>query len=1640
MRPIQQFHIGNINQVSSYEYSVDRSNIIDSILGTFNSQTRIVALGGEDGCGKTVFAKQFNKKQVNNSVLISVNGINLLTTDLNYLTWDLISQICVICQKQMPEDDGRTEGILAKYIGYLKHHLKSRNIKDFFVVVDGFDQIQPEVAERINHIIYFFFNLTVDTVNYLLIGDAERNKKLFEKLGWQNSTRTILSNFSYDETKKFLEEQIDYEESLFANIYRISKGNPTTISTLLRVMKRNYEIDFHSNLQNGIELDKLYAIEYELYKERFEEIDEILSVLVFGDVSMRLEQLLGVTKISNGKFNEILDFAAILEVKDGIVAFKSDSFARFVRKYLKHLENKALKSIVSYINQNPNDSTLNGSLIKYNHRIGNSTEVVRLLSPSYCEQMLADSRSYNALIENIELGLENVSKEETPKDSLRLALLKSILTDRTRLSLLTLEMLSCLALDDLNSALVIALKVSTIEDRFKLLTLLASRLASENKIIPEEIKIQINELFSRINFRPDNNLIDLIRLTMDFSIEITLKLINILRENLNDDDVVDSIISKITVDKISAGSLGSLRNDAPLLENIKNQDIRNFLADLGTIQSFDDDDFLRLFNSSEDRFAKITIMRLWIRSTKERKNLAKIIQKSIEFAIDSTELVLNASILNDLTLPIDLLTEKADFEELNLQITRLLEAPNTRRPTIDYIRLRVRFIYTSSLFENKLVINDYQEILDVTSEIYDLPTRLHGYLIILRSLDKYSQLHKTADVKNLKDRIIGSFFDQLEIGLRESAVHENIYNSFLEEIITLEEKYILMFFERTIPFLTEQRANDLYLSVLKLYLSRDASELVFGIIRYLFEKIKKQSDKETAAFLILRGMSQEEEIDSTLRNSCIRLAESVVQRSQNTEFLLNSYAYLLILNKDADWLVKNDYQQALINIISQIPCVHSQIVVNYKVSNLLVQSNTETSKKLLTNVEDLKRNIENHSFVALSVIDKLLSLLVRCLPGLDKNPLVFDDVLSFLKNNISKVPSEYSQLAIYVLIAERLYLNDKIVELNQIVQDHIFRILDNNASNPAFKDLFRQAARVIYLTSPVRFESDLTKIKDKEVKKQIVNSVIGFMMNRCPGDDKCEIKKMDRKLKYNTILQILSLIKYHSEDYAITGILTPLLDSIAKNKLDYTKEQLIDIHTKIDTIIASKLPDTRNIKHEGYVILLRSVLSRIYPKKNKLILEDLRNLNSLANNIPSKSDLAFVKCTILESVGDVEKDDSFIRELVRDINDLIEQIPVFEERMERLEVFLNVLSNIDRAKSKSYLKNIFDSLKNSEEAYLEIQKEFIDLAYKIDKNWAEKLVTIYDDDPARAKLGKSLKKHLNHIRVVADFENSKEQKLQYLPELSEFLLRKLNSGVFTPKSFKYLRDYIILASNLPFDEASIVYTFVIQNLVVKYKNTNEANTLLVEVAKSLMSNLNLVNLMEREYQADIQQKEIGSLTQSGTTMINLGERQKALDTIVGWFTSNEPQEIILIDPYFEPKSIDFLKLVKAHLPNSSVKVLTSVNKKDENFEDLRDTYQNLWQEICDEEAPDNEITFVNKFDYTGTPLHDRWLVSPDTMSGMSLGTSYSSLGINKITSISILDIGAVQTIINDFVTPFLEKRIKRLSDNSRLIYRTTSVF
>lgn len=110
---------------------------------------------------------------------------------------------------------------------------------------------------------------------------------------------------------------------------------------------------------------------------------------------------------------------------------------------------------------------------------------------------------------------------------------------------------------------------------------------------------------------------------------------------------------------------------------------------------------------------------------------------------------------------------------------------------------------------------------------------------------------------------------------------------------------------------------------------------------------------------------------------------------------------------------------------------------------------------------------------------------------------------------------------------------------------------------------------------------------------------------------------------YNTI----SILELAEMDNSIFSIISNIYRT--EFYKTFTKIQIADIIEKLTTIIETKLPDNKNIKHDGYKII--SKLKVILLNKNASN-NELKQLYEQAENLDNISDRLFVKSQLLDNL------------------------------------------------------------------------------------------------------------------------------------------------------------------------------------------------------------------------------------------------------------------------------------------------------------------------------------------------------------------------------------------------------------------------
>jgi hypothetical protein len=169
-------------------------------------------------------------------------------------------------------------------------------------------------------------------------------------------------------------------------------------------------------------------------------------------------------------------------------------------------------------------------------------------------------------------------------------------------------------------------------------------------------------------------------------------------------------------------------------------------------------------------------------------------------------------------------------------------------------------------------------------------------------------------------------------------------------------------------------------------------------------------------------------------------------------------------------------------------------------------------------------------------------------------------------------------------------------------------------------------------------------------------------------------------------------------------------------------------------------------------------------------------------------------------------------------------------------------------------------------------------------------------------------------------------------------------------------------------------------------------------------------------------------------VISPGERYKAVDLLKKWFAKNIENQLIIIDPYFTEKELNILQLIQEVKPNCEVKILTSKTKSknnnnvdsETNKSNNKEIYIKQWQSISSDNPLPTIIRIVWDRDTLDTPIHDRWIVEPNSKRGLKLGTSFNGFG-NKEASIEELNTESLLNV-EDIINKYLYKEVRNIGN------------
>jgi hypothetical protein len=340
------------------------------------------------------------------------------------------------------------------------------------------------------------------------------------------------------------------------------------------------------------------------------------------------------------------------------------------------------------------------------------------------------------------------------------------------------------------------------------------------------------------------------------------------------------------------------------------------------------------------------------------------------------------------------------------------------------------------------------------------------------------------------------------------------------------------------------------------------------------------------------------------------------------------------------------------------------------------------------------------------------------------------------------------------------------------------------------------------------------------------------------------------------------------------------------------------------------------------------------------------------------------------------------------------------------------------------------------------QRKLIDIAYRVDSDLASSLASMADKDEARLEARRNLKQQLNLNklknsmieRTKLEDEDAQTNEIDY-SRAAWKLLSSLNSGRIETLNMNEIKDYIVIASKSPITRSYPILAWITENCIRRYSNTDQASTYIRPIFEAIVLGSELSLKIAEKSANSLKRKrpEEKSKKKNIGFVIKPGDRESVLLYIKEWIEENVKDYLIICDPFFGLSELVILRDIKSVKPKCKVYILSS--KKHQIQQGIQspweESYLNYWRKnISDQEPPETEFIIIGTISQGETPIHDRWWLTKG--SGLRLGSSYNSLGISKMSDISLLDWEEALTR-EDEINQYI-RMSKREHNNERLVY------
>lgn len=1622
------------------EAGVKRGFLLDEIKDLASNDSKLVIVEGSEGIGKTNLLLQFAERHKTNCFSYFINPAFRFTYKLDYLMEDLGKQIYFLNTSDIPDDDiPITEGVFNKLIFDL---IKSPNRKKnpLYFVLDGLDQIEKSDLELILSVLH---NLPWGVNNFFFIvsGDREKLKSILPEAAIKKAKTFRVPRFSPEETSKFFGFDNDTNKEFILEINNTWKGHPERLSQVKRILDSGINIEDFLQKDDINEKNDLFEVEWNRSSVRDldfnHDIIKLLSIVALDDNTRSISRICDIIKTTNEEtLKSLVSEVSFLVIKNGEISFVSTSFRSFAAKKLLKYEGKVSSLLIEFFtDQEGIDSVLNlPTLFEKKQEWEN---IIDILTIDNLSLIISNSKSFADINKQINSGFKaSTSLKKSYNDVLKFSLYRSSIKGLQSSDTRDSEIEAFIALDKQEEAFSIISNAVLKEDRLKMMISFVKESKIRKKNFDNSVVDEIKELLTEIDSEYlKENVVDIVVGLAYFLPENAVQLIEKVSGNKSEKGSLEWLQSYIAMIISKSKSDESIKINSDGEDNLVNDFIDKFSKSIGFgINELHEDEIIEAISKIENISDRLYMIRAWIKKNKRASKIHSIVEFAINLLLQNSSIVKpSTTMLLDIVSPLNYIQDNETVISLVKRLDDLIISINS--PTVDRIRLQILII--ESLYKidledaNHRILDLYSFIESITDYSLKVEVIAHCWALVYKI---------EADIGD-KDFILDKGFVKNEILKAIEKLLQSTSDHYIEientiEVLAKIDLDFALFVSQMLN--TVERRSYAILKCVETYVEIGIKNWNVNLLIDAVSLIDIDTIC-TKAIVSIFDSAYEQRLETKNNRYIVKDLLPLINTTLGNSikcYLLTKSILLLRLEPDQKLTITPKYDKLIdklkkfqLDFWNKIDSPWEKITVGYKMASQLAEYDYTLALEYFTKAKIQAQDciIDNRTHA--SAFIHSVKLLIRVFAGmLEKDRNYSYERITGLINHI---PSYFDQVELWSELAIRAYFAGAKNVTEEVVAKWILPIVNQYSKGKDklyYYYILKNSSAAIHLAQPATLKLYLDSIPLEE-KEEVVSSVCYVLLTKGHESDPYDNVIGSSKFNFQDTIEYIELLENLQTDHLIFHHIRNL-GLIGKTyNSNFVREQKIEIKQRLSKLVLSKLPNKKTgVDHLGYLIVSEACIQHFsldHPNSQAQQLA-FDVLEKKAQSIPNIADRSFVLSILAAECGHRKKKTEFIRSAFEEANKIIS----VREKIHRYETALETASEFAPDIFNEKIKQIHEEIFKLDESELfPTFRKLVDLAFKHDKNLAQRLISSLDTDPGRKKLTEPATDHFDKLElekaVLNDYSQfNKIKDRRQMGNIAWKMLGQLNADKRNTRDIDQTMAIIRTASKAPFLYSAPLFEFFLQNAI---KHDSSGNTLLNSLFDSTYQNAELCYRLI----CNLSNKNSSNMVYSHTDSENIfiarpGYRKEALEFIGKTMKLSGSHDIYIIDPYFSEKDISIVKSISEWCYGSRITVLTSCEASGD-FN--RFSYSSEWNKVSSEDTPQAIFIRVTNHSVSSTtnaksPFHDRWILMYDRLQGLNIGTSLNSVGLNKASRISTIDEKEVQSVYDLIVVPLAKQRVR----------------